>query len=287
MNRKLINGYIELSKPRIMMLILVTTTLGFYFGDRGIHHPWVLFYTLLGAALTCGGSGALNHFLERDTDALMNRTKNRPIPTGLIAPGDALGFGVSLILLGLVILYLKVNVLTAFLSLLTAFLYILVYTPMKKLSWLNTTIGAIPGALPTIGGWAAARGELGFEAWVLFFILFTWQHPHFYAIAWMFKEDYKKAGFKMLPVVYPDSWFTLVQIMAFTFALVCFSIVPCMMGMSGKIYFWGALFLGGGFLWYAWKFQDAPSHVTARKILLASVIYLPLLFLFIIIDNIL
>ena len=287
MNQKKINGYIELTKPSIMMLVLVTTTLGFYFADHGFNRIWLLFYTLLGAGLTCSGSGALNHYIERDADALMNRTKNRPIPSGLILPADALGFGVFLILLGLTVLCVKVNLLTAFLSLLTSFLYVLVYTPMKKMTWLNTTIGAIPGAIPPIGGWAAARGELGLEAWILFFILFAWQHPHFYAIAWMFKEDYKKAGFKMLPAIYPDSWFTLAQIMAFTCALVGFSVMPTMIGMSGQIYFWGALFLGLGFLWYAWKFQQSPSNLSARKILLASVAYLPLLLLFIILDNVL
>ncbi len=287
MNKKLFNAYIELTKPSIMMLILVTTTLGFYFAEGGIHHLWILFYTLLGAGLTCAGSGTLNHYLERDSDALMNRTKNRPIPSGLINPADALGFGILLILFGLIILCLKINLLTAFLSLLTAFLYTLVYTPMKKLTWLNTTIGAIPGAIPAMGGWAAARGELGIEAWVLFLILFAWQHPHFYAIAWMYKEDYKKAGFQMLPCVYPDSRFTLAQIMAFSLLMVSFSILPSMIGMSGKIYFWGALFLGIGFLWYAWKFQGSPTVLTARKILLASVFYLPLLLLFIIIDNVL
>lgn len=287
MTKRLLKAYLELTKPNIMTLIIVITALGFYFGEGGFYHLGLLFYTLLGAALTCGGAGALNHYVERDTDLLMNRTRHRPIPSGLISPADALAFGIVLILAGLVVLCVRVNLLTAFLSLLTAFLYILVYTPMKKMSWLNTTIGAIPGALPTVGGWAAARGTLGIEAWVLFLILFTWQHPHFYAIAWMFKEDYKKAGFKMLPVVYPDSWFTLAQIMAFTFALVAFSIVPSMIGMSGKVYFWGALALGLGFLWYAWKFQRSPSQQTARKILLASVLYLPLLLLFIIIDNVL
>ena len=285
MNKKLINGYIELTKPSIMMLVLVTTALGFYFAEHGIHHLWLLMDTLVGAALTCGGAGALNHYLERDSDALMNRTKNRPIPSGLITPAQGLGFGVVLILSGLIILCVRVNLLTAFLSLLTAFLYVLVYTPMKKMSWLNTTIGAIPGAIPPVGGWAAARGELGLEAWVLFFILFAWQHPHFYSIAWIFKEDYKKAGFKMLPVVYPDSWFTVAQIMAFSFALIGFSIMPSMIGMAGRVYFWGALLLGSALIWYAWKFQQSPSNLNARKILGASVVYLPLLLLLIIFDN--
>jgi protoheme IX farnesyltransferase len=287
MNKKLFDGYIELTKPNILSLILVATALGYYFGESGFHNFARLFFTLLGAGLTCAGAGTLNHYVERDSDLLMNRTKNRPIPSGLISPANALGFGLTLILFGLIVLCAKVNLLTAFLSLLTAFLYILVYTPMKKLTWLNTTIGAIPGALPTMGGWAAARGELGLEAWALFLILFTWQHPHFYAIAWMFREDYKKAGFKMLPVVYPDSRFTFAQIMAFTFALVGFSIVPTMIGMSGKIYFWGALSLGMGFLWCAWRFRQSPTNQTARQILLASVVYLPLLLLFIIIDNVL
>ncbi|MBF0512411.1 MAG: protoheme IX farnesyltransferase [Candidatus Omnitrophica bacterium] len=238
MNKQKFFGYIELTKPSIMRLVLVATALGFYFGDGGVHHPWILFYTLLGAGLTCAGAAALNHYIERDVDALMNRTKNRPLPSGLIAPDQALIFGVSLILSGVIVLCIWVNLLTSFLSLLTAFLYVLVYTPMKKMSWLNTTIGAIPGAIPPLGGWAAARGELGVEAWVLFLILFTWQHPHFYSIAWIFREDYKKAGFKMLPVVYPDSWFTFAQIITFTFALIGFSIVPSMIGMSGQIYFW-------------------------------------------------
>lgn len=286
MTKKIFNAYIELTKPSINALILVTTALGFYLAD-GFHHPWRMLITLIGASLTCAGSGVLNHYLERDVDALMDRTKNRPIPRGLISPADALGFGISLILIGLSILCVGVNLLTAFLSLLTSFLYVIVYTPMKKLSWLNTTIGAIPGAIPAMGGWAAARGELGVEAWILFLIMFAWQHPHFYAIAWIFKDDYKKAGFKMLPCVYPDSRFTIAQIMLFSFALIGFSIMPSLIGMTGKSYFYGALALGMMLVWYAMKFQKDPSKLNARKILISTVFYLPLLFVFILIDNIL
>lgn len=286
MDKSKFNGYRELTKPNIMTLVLVTTALGFYLGEGGLHHPWRLVLTLLGAALTCGGAGALNHYQERDSDSLMTRTKNRPIPSGLIAPHEALGFGVSLILLGLLVLCLWVNLLTGFLSLLTAFLYVLVYTPMKKMSWLNTTFGAIPGAIPPLGGWAAATGNLSFEAWILFFILFAWQHPHFYAIAWMFKDDYKKAGFKMLPVVYPDSRFTLAQIMAFSCALIGFSLMPSLIGISGKIYFYGVMALGAWLLWWAWKFYQLPSNVNARKIVGATVLYLPLLLLLIVFDNV-
>jgi protoheme IX farnesyltransferase len=228
----------------------------------------------------------LNQYLERDVDALMNRTHKRPIPMGVILPEEALGFGLILILTGLFIFCWKVNLLTAFLSLLTCFLYIMVYTPMKRLTWLNTTIGAIPGAIPPLGGWAAATNHLDPGAWILFLIMFTWQHPHFYAIAWLLKEDYKKAGFKMLPVVHPDGKFTFLQITAFSFLLVAFSLMPSLIGMSGKIYFWGALVLGMGVLYTAFAFQRSQSNLDARRILGASIAYLPLLLILIIVDGI-
>jgi len=275
-----------MTKPGVMMMVLVTTALGFYFADHGIQDPLLLAWTLLGSALTCGGASVLNQYLERDADAIMNRTKKRPIPMGIILPEEALGFGVSLVLTGLFVFCWKVNLLTAFLSLLTCFLYVLVYTPMKKLTWLNTTIGAIPGAIPPLGGWAAAAGHLDPGAWILFLIMFTWQHPHFYAIAWLLKEDYKKAGFKMLPVVHPDGKFTIAQIMAFSFLLVAFSLMPSLIGMSGKIYFWGALVLGAGMLYTAFLFQKSQSNLDARKILGASIAYLPLLLVLIIVDGI-
>ncbi|MBF0504381.1 MAG: protoheme IX farnesyltransferase [Candidatus Omnitrophica bacterium] len=281
----LYKAYWEMTKPGIVMLVLVTTSLGFYFADHGIHHLGLLLWTLVGSACTCGGSSVLNQYLERDTDALMRRTKNRPMPTGVIAPASALGFGSSLILIGLLALCWKVNLLTAFLSLLACFLYVLVYTPMKKMTWVCTTIGAIPGALPPLGGWAAAANHLDPGGWVLFFILFTWQHPHFYAIAWIFKEDYKKAGFKMLPVVYPDAKFTFSQIIPFCFLLTAFSLLPSLMGMAGKIYFWGALVLGAMLLLTAFLFQQSRSNADARKILGASIIYLPLLLVLIIADG--
>ena len=298
MTKELLQAYFEMTKPRIMSLVLVTTVMGFYFAKVTIplpgssmnsvsHFPevgWSLIWTLLGTALTCGGAAVLNQYLERDVDALMQRTKNRPLPLGIISPVQALEFGILLILVGLALLCWKVNLLTAFLSLLTCFLYVLVYTPMKRISWLNTTIGAIPGAIPPMGGWAAATNGLDFGAWVLFMILFTWQHPHFYAIAWIYKEDYGKAGFKMLPVVYPDGRLTFSQILAFTFALIAFSIMPSMIGMSGQIYFWGALALGLGFLYCGWLFRRSQSVLNARKVLGASVIYLPLLLLLLIVD---
>ncbi|MDE2223554.1 MAG: heme o synthase [Candidatus Omnitrophica bacterium] len=283
----LYKAYLSLTKPGIMIMVLVTTALGFYFADRGIPDPALLMWTLLGSALTCGGASALNQYMERDVDALMKRTKNRPIPRGVILPENAFSFGITLILTGLLVFCCKVNLLTAFLSLLTCFLYVLIYTPMKRLTWLNTSFGAIPGAIPPLGGWAAAANHLDPGAWALFLIMFTWQHPHFYSIAWLLKDDYKKAGFKMLPVVHPDAKFTLAQITAFSFLLTGFSLMPSMMGMSGHIYFWGALALGLVVLYTAFLFQNSQSNADARKILGASIMYLPMLLILILADGLL
>ena len=282
----LFSAYLELTKPRITMLVLVTTALGFYLGGEGIH-SWSLFlFLLLGAGLVCAGSSALNHYLEREFDSKMLRTRNRPIPSGIISPNDALTFGIILILAGLVILYVKVNILTSFLSLLTTFLYIMVYTPMKRVSWLNTTIGAVPGAIPPLGGWAAATGHLDFHAGMLFLILFVWQHPHFYAIAWMCKDDYKRGGFQMLPVVDPDGRRTLKQILIYSIALIPVSLIPTWLGVSGKIYFLGALAAGVYVLRMSYEFIRSQTMLTAKNLLKATVIYLPVLFILIIIDGI-
>ncbi len=287
MNRSILNACIKMAKPNICLSVMITTVWGFYFAKSGIKDFSLLFWTLLGTALSCGGSSILNQYLERDVDALMQRTKTRPIPMGIVSPNNAMYSGILLVLLGVFILMVKVNLLTAFLCLLTAFLYVLVYTPMKRLSWLNTTIGAIPGALPTIGGWSAASGTIDPGAWILFFILFSWQHPHFFAISWMYKEDYKKAGFKMLPCVYPEGRFTFAQMMAFCFACIAFSLMPSMIGMSGKVYFWGALFLGTLLVIPTLMFRTNYSIANARKVLAASILYLPLLLFFIVLDVIL
>ncbi|OGX27872.1 MAG: protoheme IX farnesyltransferase [Omnitrophica WOR_2 bacterium RIFCSPHIGHO2_01_FULL_48_9] len=280
----MIAAYIDLTKPRILTLVLVTTTLGFFLGGRGIHSFIELFFLLLGVALVCAGSAVLNHYLERDIDAKMLRTRNRPLPMGVIQPADALIFGIVLILAGVFTLWWKTNLLTAFLSLLSAFLYVLVYTPMKRISWLNTSIGAIPGALPPLGGWAAATGDLSLGGWVLFAILFLWQHPHFYAIAWMFKEDYQRGGFKMLPVVQPDGRGTFLQIIVFSVFLIPVSVMPTLLGMSGKLYFSGALLMGIFMLALGGILALTKSHGDARKLLKATVLYLPALLFLIILD---
>ncbi len=284
MNNKKLQAYIELSKPSILSLVLVTTALGYYLAGKGVQDWGILCWTLLGAALSCGGAGALNHYVERDSDPLMKRTKNRPLPRGTITPANALAYGILAVLAGVTLLCWKVNLLTAFLSLLTAFLYVLVYTPMKKISWLNTTIGAIPGAIPPMGGWAAATNHLDPGAWVLFFILFAWQHPHFYAIAWLCKEDYAKAGFKMLPVVEPDGISTFRHSLFYCVLLLAVSILPSFMGMSGKIYLAGAIILGAGFMYAGWQLLRSHSLADARRLLGASVLYLPLLLVVIVID---
>lgn len=280
----LISAYLELTKPRILSLVLVTTALGYFLGGQGITSFVRLIELLAGASLVCAGSAALNHYLERDADSQMKRTCNRPIPSGLISPANAVAFGIILVLAGVAFLWVKVNLLTAFLSLMTAFLYILVYTPMKRLSWLNTTIGAIPGAIPPLGGWAAATGELSVHAWILFLILFVWQHPHFYSIAWIFKDDYKRGGFKMLPVVEPDGKSTFSQIKWTLLLLIPVSILPTVVGMSGKIYFYGALVASVLFYAVSRNLSRTRSMEDARKLLQASVIYLPVLLFLIVID---
>ncbi len=278
------SSYLELAKPRILTLILITTALGFFLGGNGIVSFPLLAFTILGAGCVCAGASALNHYLERDSDGKMERTKNRPIPAGIIAAHHALAYGIILILVGLCILILWVNLLTAFLSLLTAFLYVLVYTPMKKLSWLNTTIGAIPGAIPPMGGWAAATGQLDLGAWVLFLIMFLWQHPHFYAIAWMCKEDYRLAGFKMLPVIDPQGVRTFRQIQIFSLILIPISLLPFAFGIGGHFYRFAALVLGILFWREGRQLAFSRSSKDAVKLLKTSVLYLPLLFLLIVLD---
>ena len=278
-------AYFELLKPNIMSLVLITTVLGYYLGGDGIDSWSKLILTLVGTALTAGGSGALNHYLERDTDSLMERTKNRPIPSGIVSPSNVLMFGILLVLFGSTLLVWKVNTLTGFLSILTAFLYVLVYTPMKKITWLNTSIGSIPGAIPPVGGWAAAKGHLDLGAWVLFFIMFLWQHPHFFAIAWMCQKDYAKAGFKMLPVMEKDGTRTVRQIFWHLTLLIPVSMFLYIIGDSGWIYAIGVFTLSLIFSISAVPLAFRRTNKNAKLILKASVLYLPSLLILIIIDK--
>ena len=278
-------AYYELTKPSITFMILVSTALGYFMGGNGISNYQHFILTLLGSCLISSGSGALNHFAESESDKIMYRTNLRPIPAGIILPENAMIFGVALIFIGSGILYFFINTLTCVLALITALMYLFIYTPLKKLTWLNTPIGAIPGAIPPIGGWVAATGSLNPEAWILFAILFLWQHPHFYAIALMFKDDYKKAGLKMLPVVEPNGSRTNRQIIWHALLLIPVSVMPVYINLLGMIYFWAALILGIGYLLSGFILAKQYSVNNARLVLKVSVFYLPILFLTIMVDK--
>jgi protoheme IX farnesyltransferase len=215
---------------------------------------------------------------------MMSRTRDRALPAGLIDPTHALIAGVGLVLFGVLLLVCMVNLWTSFLVLLAAFLYVLVYTPLKRVTWLNTTIGAIPGAIPPMAGWAAATGRIDTGSWILFGILFAWQHPHFFAIGWMFRDDYRAAGFKMLPVVDPSGTSTIRQTITFSILLLVLSSFPAIFGMTGRVYCCGALVLGVGILAVAVSFAIRRGTSDARRLLKASVLYLPLLLLLIVLD---
>ena len=279
-------AYFELTKPSITFLILVSTALGYFLGGGGISNYYHFMLTLLGSCLVSSGSGVLNHYAELESDKLMNRTQYRPLPAGIIFEKQAIIFGLLLVFSGTSILYFFINSITAVLALLTAVMYLFIYTPLKKITWLNTSIGAIPGAMPPLGGWVGATGRLDPEAWILFAILFLWQHPHFYAIALMFKDDYQKAKFKMLPVVEPDGSRTNRQIIWHSVLLIPVSIMPVYMGLLDMFYFYIALLLSMAYMISGILLAKKFSIQNARLVLKMSVLYLPALFLTIIIDKI-
>jgi protoheme IX farnesyltransferase len=273
-------GFFELTKPRITAFILMSMAIGFLYGAR-LGQPWtwvVLLHAIVGTALIASGSAALNQWYEREEDSLMRRTRARPIPSGRILPADAFRFGAALSAAGFVELALGVNVLTGLLALFTLASYLFVYTPLKRVSPLSTTIGAIPGAMPPLIGYAAASGLLNFEAGILYAILFLWQFPHFYAIAWMYREDYARAGIRMLPVVEPDMDSTARRILWFSLALVPMSVAPKLFSMAGNVYLFGALALGAIVTYAGYLAASRRTILHARRVLLASVVYLPLLY---------
>ena len=283
-----------MTKPRITMLVLVTAYLGYYLGLRsqGSHmatvESWlILFYLILGTWATSAGAAVLNQVIERRQDAKMTRTKNRPLVIGKIGPMNALIFGAFLSFGGCVVLYYLINPLTALISVATILLYILIYTPSKRISTWNTIIGSIPGALPPVGGWVAATGSLAPPAWILFGILFCWQMPHFLAIAIIYAADYEKGGFKMLPTIYPESKRTSYVILFFTVALLITSLGLYILKVAGIFYAVGAALRGVAFLMVALKVIMESNKKNARRLMLASIIYLPLLLIIILIERIL
>lgn len=279
--------YIELTKPRITWLILMSTGVGYFFGlNRQAPFNWaLLLHTLAGTGLIASGTAALNQWWERESDALMRRTATRPLPMGLLTAKRALWFGIALAVAGAVELALGVNLLAALLGALTLAAYLFVYTPMKSRTHLSTVVGALPGAMPPLMGYAAASGILNREAWSLFFILFVWQFPHFLAIAWMYRDDYARAGIRMLPVVEPDGKSTSRQIVLYATTLIPISLLPVMLGMSGTIYLVGALVLGFWFLYTGVRVALERTNVRARHVLLASVIYLPMIYGLMVLDR--
>jgi protoheme IX farnesyltransferase len=277
--RERVSAFWELTKPRITFLIVLTSAAGFGLGSRGRVDYLGLVSALFGIALLSSGIATLNQYAERDLDGLMRRTATRPLPTGKLAPWEALAFGAGLTVLAEIYLLVLVNPLSALLGLTVIAGYLFAYTPLKTRSSLSTVVGAFPGAVPPLIGWTAATGTLSIEAWVLFAILFLWQFPHFLAIAWMYREDYGRAGILMLPVVEPDGRVTAQQIVVYTLMLIPVSLLPTVLGLSGRIYFFGALILGLLFLYSSIRAAFSMSRQQARRLLLASVLYLPLLFI--------
>lgn len=281
--------YVALTKPRITWLILMSTGVGYFFGHT---RPWsgaadwsLLIHLLVGTALIASGTAALNQWYEREADRLMRRTADRPLPAGKVSPQRALWFGIALAVLGFADLWYGANLLCALLGAFTLGSYLFIYTPLKQRSHISTVIGALPGAMPPLMGYAAASGTLTREAWTLFAILFIWQFPHFLAIAWMYREDYARAGIRMLPVVEPDGFSTARHMVVYASTLIPVSLFPVLLGMTGKIYLVGALLLGGWFLYTGVRVAFERTNGRARQVLLASVIYLPVIYGLMIIDR--
>ena len=265
--------YLELSKSRIVMMVLITTAAGYFFAAQ--HVDWLLLLnTLLGTALVAAGTNALNQYVERDHDAKMRRTRLRPLPDGRISPRAALLFSVGISIIGTLYLGLAVNWLTAALGAFTLISYIFVYTPLKRVSTICTLIGAIPGAIPPLMGWTAATGILGTGGWIIFAILFFWQLPHFMAISWMYRDDYARGGFAMLAVRDDDGRTTARHAVFYSFALLTVSVLPPIFGLSTFVYLAGAVLAGGALTFASFAFLASRTPIRARRLFMASNIYL-------------
>jgi protoheme IX farnesyltransferase len=277
--------FVALAKPRLNLLVVVSAVAGYVMASGDTHDVWRLLCMIAGTGLVAGGASAFNQIIEREPDALMQRTRLRPMPDRRLPTGDAWVFGSALTIAGLALLALGANLLSAGVAFLTMASYAVVYTPLKRHSSFSTVIGAIPGALPPVIGWAAALDELSQGAWVLFGIVFLWQLPHFLAIAWIYREDYARAGFPMLPVIEPDGRSTARQAVIYALALLPVSLAPTLVGMTGPIYFAGALVLTLLFIGLALRFAGTRSIPDARRLFFGSIIYLPLLWMLMIADR--
>ncbi len=270
--------YAQLTKPRITLMVVLTTLVGFLEATVAPRDVWLALHTLAGTALVAAAASTFNQVMERRADGAMIRTMRRPLPDGRLSAAQGAGFGGLLLVAGTLWLWAATTWLAALLALLTALSYLLVYTPLKKVSSASTVVGAVPGAIPPMIGWAAARGSLGPEAWVLFGIVFCWQMPHFLAIATMYRDDYTRAGFRVLPVVAPDGVSTARHAVVWALALLPVSLLPAFIGMAGPWYFAFALALGLAFLGLSVRLMMAPGDlVRARRLFLLSLAYLPLI----------
>jgi protoheme IX farnesyltransferase len=278
--------YADLIKARLTFLVVLTTLVGFYLGSPSSVNYLLMIHAVLGTALVASGAAALNQLLEREHDAKMRRTKNRPLPSGRLQPATVMVFGGVCACAGLLYLALAVNLTTSVIGAISLVSYLFIYTPLKRMTWLNTAVGAVPGALPPLMGWTAARGELSREGWALFAILAFWQLPHFLAIAWMYREEYEKAGFKMLPVIDPQGHRTGRQAVSHTLGLLPVSLCPFLFHVTGVVYLFGALVLGLAFLWYAIQFARHMTIPRARKLFFVSILYLPLLLVMMVLDKV-
>jgi protoheme IX farnesyltransferase len=278
--------YVALAKPRLNFLVVVSALAGYAMAGGDTHDVVRLIATVAGTALVASGASAFNQILERKPDALMRRTRLRPLPDGRLQPSEALVFALALSVAGLIALWAGANLLSALVAGATLLTYAAVYTPLKRRTSFATVVGAIPGALPPVIGWAAARDSLSQGAWVLFGIVFLWQLPHFLAIAWIHREDYARAGFAMLPVIEPDGRSTARQAVIYSAALLPLSLAPTLVGMTGVVYFGGALVLSLMFLAIATKFGMTRDVAAARRLFFASIIYLPLVWILMIADRV-
>jgi len=280
------SAFITLTKPDVSFLVLITTAAGYYMGARGPVNWLHMLHTVFATMLIAAGTATLNHYIERDSDRFMRRTAGRPLPTGVVQPREALFFGVALALAGTVDLYFVGGLLPCALGVATCLSYLLAYTPLKKRTVWATFVGAFPGAIPPMIGWAAATGSLGRGAWLLFAILFIWQFPHFHAIAWMYREDYARAGILMLPVVDRDGSRTFRQIIGFAAALVLVSLLPALLGMAGVLYFFGALVVSTALVQVAVWAANSKSNARAKWLMHATVLHIPLLLALMVYDKI-
>jgi len=282
--RAWLQDWSELAKARLSLLVLLTTLVGLYCGAAGHLEPWRTLFTLLGTSLVAAAAATLNEWLERDLDAKMPRTADRPLPAGRISPDEALLGGAGMAGLGLGTLYFGVHAPAAFLAAATLALYLFVYTPMKRWTSFNTFVGAIPGAIPPLIGFSAGRGRIEFEGWALFSILFLWQIPHFMAIAWRYREDYRKAGFRMLPCFDESGKITGLVSVLYCIVLLPVSLAPVYFEAAGWLYGAGAILLGFGYTFFAALFAYAPTMPSARNLFLSSILYLPFLLILLVSD---